>query len=68
MSAYGGDLNRSMPMLQEKLRRIFEKGLLTALLEIALIFFGITLALGFENWNLITVPVITVPVFAYSLI
>ncbi len=40
-----------MAMLQEKLRRIFEKGLPTALLEVALIFFGITLALGFENWN-----------------
>jgi hypothetical protein len=38
-------------MLNEKLRIVFKKGFPTALLEIALIFVGITLAIGFENWN-----------------
>ena len=38
-------------MLNEKLGVVFKKGFPTALLEIALIFVGITLAIGFENWN-----------------
>lgn len=38
-------------MIQNKLGNIFKKGLPTALLEVALIFIGITLAIGFENWN-----------------
>ena len=38
-------------MLNEKLRVIFNKGFRTALLEVVLIFVGITLAIGFENWN-----------------
>jgi hypothetical protein len=38
-------------MIQDKLGNIFKKGLPTALLEVALIFIGITLAIGFENWN-----------------
>jgi hypothetical protein len=38
-------------MLNQKLKDVFNKGLPTALLEVALIFVGITLAVGFENWN-----------------
>ena len=38
-------------MLNEKLGVVFKKGFPTALLEVALIFVGITLAIGFENWN-----------------
>ena len=38
-------------MIQEKLGNMFKKGLPTALLEVTLIFIGITLAIGFENWN-----------------
>jgi len=38
-------------MIQEKLGNVFKKGLPTALLEVTLIFIGITLAIGFENWN-----------------
>ena len=38
-------------MIQDKLGNVFKKGLPTALLEVALIFIGITLAIGFENWN-----------------
>lgn len=38
-------------MIQDKLGSVFKKGLPTALLEVALIFIGITLAIGFENWN-----------------
>jgi hypothetical protein len=38
-------------MIQEKLGNVFKKGIPTALLEVMLIFIGITLAIGFENWN-----------------
>ena len=38
-------------MLNQKLKNAFLKGFPTALLEISLIFVGITLAIGFENWN-----------------
>ena len=38
-------------MIQDKLGNVFRKGLPTAFLEVALIFIGITLAIGFENWN-----------------
>jgi hypothetical protein len=38
-------------MIQEKLGNVFKKGLPTALLEVTLIFIGITLAIAFENWN-----------------
>lgn len=38
-------------MIQEKLGNVFKKGFPAALLEITLIFIGITLAIGFENWN-----------------
>ena len=38
-------------MIQDKLGNVFKKGLPTALLEVALIFIGITVAIGFENWN-----------------
>ena len=38
-------------MLNQKLRNVFSRGLPTALLEVALIFVGITLAIGFETWN-----------------
>ncbi len=39
-------------MLNQKLRNVFSRGLPTALLEVALIFVGITLAIGFETWNM----------------
>ena len=43
--------NTRLSMLNQKLKIVFSKGFPTALLEIALIFVGITLAIGFENWN-----------------
>lgn len=38
-------------MINQKLRTMLSKGIPTALLEVALIFVGITLAIAFENWN-----------------
>jgi hypothetical protein len=38
-------------MIGQKLKSTLRKGLPSALLEIALIFVGITLAIAFENWN-----------------
>jgi hypothetical protein len=37
-------------MFNQKLRTMRSKGVLTALLEVALIFIGITLAIALENW------------------
>ena len=38
-------------MLNQKLKSVLKNGLPTALLEVALIFVGITLAIGLDNWN-----------------
>lgn len=38
-------------MLNQKLKSLLKNGLPTALLEVALIFLGITLAIGLDNWN-----------------
>ena len=38
-------------MLIQKLKALANRGWSTAILEVALIFIGITLAIGFENWN-----------------
>lgn len=43
--------NVQCPMLNQKIRNVLKNGLPTALLEVALIFFGITLAIGLDNWN-----------------
>jgi hypothetical protein len=38
-------------MLNQKIGNVLKNGLPTALLEVVLIFFGITLAIGLDNWN-----------------